>query len=355
MKASLVLPVVLTLALEAGCSARKPPPAPAAVGLEASTNDPRVVTLARAALACAWTDDKGLDEKCPALLAWQGAPEVRGNDATLLELTSDAQPQVRWLAATALAGTEDHESTRPLLRNPEQTKALVEAARRETHPRVGRELGFAVSEIHFAPTQREASVRELASHHALPLLRATVLSRVLRHNPEAYVWVANLARTDPLSAVRQAAIGALRFAPPARFETTGMLWLELARDKDAEVAEKAASCCAFYEAICATEWDALLDAMEARGGMPGALWNLFSRPKATAAQKARAQKLVRAALENPKLDETTRSLALLILADMDPALGVALAARYESDPSTAMTVSAEIVRNEHGAPGDAGR
>ena len=345
--------LLVLLAALAACNEKKPQPTPVAAGLTATTNDARVVTLARAALECTWTDDKGLDEKCPALEAWQGAAEVRASsaDATLLELTRDPRPAVRWLGATALAGTEEKESTRELLRNPEQAKALIEVARRETNPRVGRELGFAVAEIHLAPIEREPTIRELANTHPLPLLRAALVSRVLRHNPESFVWVATMARTEGHATVRHAAIGALRFAPPERFGTTALLWLELARDKNADLAEKAASCCAFYEAICATEWDALLDAMEARGGMPSALWNLFSRPKATSAQKARAQRLVRAALENTSQEDTTRSLALLVLADMDPAIGVALATKYQTDADVALTTSAEIVLKEHGDAG----
>lgn len=342
----LVLVAVLT-----ACNEKKftPTPAPVSSGLTAATNETRVVELARAALECSWSDEKGLDEACPALRSWRAADDVRAatTDATLLEMTRDARPPVRWLAAVAMAGSEENEALRPLTRNPDQAQALIEAARREAHPRVARELGFAVAEIHGAPSDRAIAIRELATHHPLPALRSTVVSRVLRHNPDAYVWVANLARDERDSAVRHSAIGALRFAPPERFPATAALWLELARDKDARMAEKAASCCAFYEAICEGQWDALLDVLEAHGGMPSALWNLFSRPKASAAQKARAQKLARATLDDTRHDETVRSLALMVVADMDPALGVQLATKYLNDSEVAMATSAKIVLDEH--------
>lgn len=345
-----------TLALLVGCKNQDTNQSSApATGLSAPANDARVAALARAALDCPWSDDKGLDETCPALNAWQNAGEVQASsaDATLVEMTRDARPQVRWLAGVALAGTEEKDASRDLFRNPAAAKSLADSARRETHPRVGRELGFAVAEIYLADTQLEAVVQDLARTQALPLLRATLVSRVLRHNPTAFEWVAPMARKERDLIVRKAAVSALRFAPADRFEATRALWIEGARGNDAELAEKAASSCAYYEAICSTEWDALLDAIAARGGMAGALWNLFSQPTATAAQRARAQKLARADVDNERLDDTARSLALLFLGDMDPTLGVAVARQYTDSGELALKTSAAMVLAEHADAGAA--
>lgn len=72
-----------------------------AKGLDAKDNDPAVVALAKAALACPRGGDELFDTKCSAYTTWAD-PKRASADATSVNLLDDADERVRFLGATAL-------------------------------------------------------------------------------------------------------------------------------------------------------------------------------------------------------------------------------------------------------------
>lgn len=351
--------LLLVAGLSPGCSKSSPPDvrdaAPTSVprpqGLDHPANDPRVASLARGALACPWTD-KGLVETCPALIAWKKAVEQDTSaDPTLVAMLDDSRDAVRWLSGVGLA-----EGSRPLHRDGERAKVLVDATRREKHERVGRELGFAVGALDLTATKLEREVRELVTSHPLPLVRLAIVSRTLQTNPSMFELVFQLARTEKDPQVRRSAIGALRLAPAAHREQVGALWVELASDADGEIADAAVTKCAVSEEICRARWDDLLTKMEARATafpefMPFALGDLHEQPRATAQQKARAERLAVAVLEATSNTDIARSKALAALARMDPKRARALAAKYVDAPSVVLLplVARDVLDGDAGA------
>lgn len=310
------------------------PATPLARGLDQPTNDARVVLLARAAMACPWTD-KGIEESCAALGAWKKAAEVRAPtaDTTLVTILDDPRDPVRLLAGVALA-----EVARPLHRDGARAKLLVEAARGERNDRVGRELGFAVGELDLAATKLEPEVRDLVASHPVSFVRLAIVSRTLKNNPSMFEPIFHLARTERDPSVRRAAIGALRLAPLERKEQVSNLWIDLTGDPDGDVADVASAGCVNSEELCGYRWDDVLTKMEARVAafpsfMPFALGELYAQPRATAQQKARAKKLATAVLETKTNDDIARGKALGALATMDPVAARKLAVQYATDTS----------------------
>jgi hypothetical protein len=333
------------------------PATPSRSGLERPENDPTITILARAALACPWTE-KGFDDACAALRAWRETPALRSTDAdaTLLAMLEDTREPVRALAGIALAAPG-----RAGLRDPARARALLDLARREPNDRVARELGFAIGELDLDATHLQTEVRELVTSSSKPLLRLAVVSRTLRANPALFDVVLQLARAEREASVRRVAVKALRLAPADKKEQVQALWLELTSSPDGELADVAASSCVNTPDLCASRWDEVLTKLEARVAafpsfLPSALGELHAQPRATAAQKARAKKLAIAIVETKSNDDIARGKALSALATMDPVAARKLAARFVGDTSLVLLqlVSAELLADAGGGAADAG-
>lgn len=334
------------------------PPPVAAVGLDHASNDPKVVALVRPVLACPWTD-KGFEAGCAALGAYRAAPDVKGPSAetTLMAMLDDPRDPVRWLAGVGLA-----EVPRPVHRDAERAKRLLEAARREKDSRVGTALGFALGEVDLAATKLEPEVRALVASHPLPGLRLAIVSRTLKVNPSMFEPVLALARGEQDASVRRAALNALRQAPPERKEQVSQLWVELVGDPNGEVADVAAACCVNTEALCAAHWDDVLTKMEARVAsfpsfMPFALGELYEQPRATPKQKERAKKVALAVLSAKTNDDIARGKALGALGRMDPPAARKLAEKYVNEPSLVLLpiVARELLSDGGAGASDGGR
>lgn len=324
------------------------------VGLDDPSNQAPVVALARAALGCSWREEEGLDEKCPAAVNWRSAGEVKAETAvaTLLAMLSDRREPVRWLAGVALAV-----GPRALYADAASAKRVVEAARRERHPRVGRELGFAVGALDLRATKLEPEVRDLIARHPVPFVRLAIVARTLEGNPSMFDVVAGLVRSERDDGVQRAAMDALRSAPTERRAEAGTLLLE-ATGKP-ELGDWAAWSCAQSEPVCGPRWDEMLTKLEGRRDratsfMVYALESLHRQPKATSAQRARVEKLALAIVQDDAGDDIARSKAIDTLGRIAPTAARAMAAKYKGDDRTILLQRAaeEIFA---GGAADAGR
>lgn len=309
-------------------------------GLGDPTNDKAIVDLAKPTLACKWSTS-GFDYSCEALKAWNASDLLKDGkaDKTLVNFLDDPDEKVRYLGANGLA-----QKGREYRKDKSLATRVTDAADKETSRAVVTALGRAVGTIDLQATGLDVRVKTMLESHKNDALREALAGNTLFDNrdvPGMYDLFVKLARTDKVPAVRRAAAAAFWTGTPnGKNEEVCKLWLELAGDKDTDLAGHSAYHCAFTSSGggCVGQWDALLSLIEkqAKAGevkssfTASALNYFYGQGKATEAQKKRALEIAKLLVKNNKNDGSARSSALDFVGKKDPA-GKAFAAQFEND------------------------
>ncbi len=309
-------------------------------GLADPGNDKAVVDLARPVLGCKWTAS-GFDHGCEALKAWNASDLLKDGkaDGTLVNFLDDADEKVRLLGASGLS----HKG-RTYRKDKGLATRVVDAADKEQSKPVVSALGRAAGTIDLTATGLADRVKTMLESHKNESLREALAGNTLFDNrdvPGMYELFVKLARSDKTPAVRRAAAAAFwTGTPTGKNEEVCKLWLELAADKDADLAGHSAYHCAFTSngGGCTGQWDALLSLIEkqAKNGevrssfTASALNYFYGQGKASDGQKKRALEIAKTLVKNPKNDGAARSAALDFVGKKDPA-GKAFAAQFEND------------------------
>jgi hypothetical protein len=291
-------------------------------GLGRADNDPAVVALLKAALACKPS------VPCTGALAWDGSEDefVHGRaDPTLVSLLEDPDERVRVLAARKLA-----RHGAPFRTERALAERVVAAAEAERGERAAPLLGGLV-----------ARVELLARRHPLAVLREAVVEGLFRNNPssvEAFDLTKNLVG-DPDHAVRVAAVGAFWVGGDHWSEETCRFWFDHIDDpRDEDVAARASELLT-RSGRCQAETDALLESAEkrfraARTDRPAfaaALRNVCEDRKSTDAERARAGALARRLVQEKSIETAVRVEALPAVLACDPAGGRAFVNGFATD------------------------
>ncbi|HRI70435.1 MAG TPA: hypothetical protein PK156_39660, partial [Polyangium sp.] len=305
-----------TVVLGLGCSKSSSEATPAAStstpeakpdvkGIEAASNDPMLVDMAKKALGCKWAA-YGFDAKCPELKTLVESDGVRDGkgDTTLVNFLEDPNEHVRWLGSRTLTQRGKRFRTdKPL------AERIVAVAEAEKDKAVAQELGGVVGAIKHAETGLGERIKTMAKSHEVQQMRTSLLARMLFSNGEPlYDFIKDIAMNDKDVIVRKAAISAFwTGTPPARAADTCKMWLGFMQDPSDDVAGEAAYLCSFYpqNGGCKTEWDAVLDAVEKRAKegtikstqMAQSMAYLHKQPGASEAQKKRALSVARLVAE----------------------------------------------------------
>jgi hypothetical protein len=331
-----IVGVATILATGFGCDKGSSGPAPAnsatpeakpdVKGIEAASNDPVLVDLAKKTLGCKWAA-YGFDSKCPELKATLESDAMRDGkgDSTLVNFLEDPSEQVRWLGARSLTQRGKTFRTDKLL-----AERIVIAAEAEKAKSVAQELGGVVGGIKHAETGLGERIKTMAKNHEIQQMRTSLLARMLFSNGETlYDFVKDIATNDKDMIVRKAAISAFwTGTPPNRAADTCKMWLGFMDDPADDVAGEAAYLCAFYpqNGGCKAEWDAVIDHVEKRAKagtvkstqMASAMSYLNKQPGASDAQKKHSLQTAKAIAENTANNGMARGRALEFVAERDP-------------------------------------
>lgn len=309
-------------------------------GLSDPSNDKAVVTLAKSVLTCKW-GNYGFDSKCEALKTWKKSDAMKGGkaDATLVNFLEDADVKVQWLGADALSRMGQKYRT-----DKAMAEKVVAAADKATDKQLVAALGKAVGNIDLQKTGLADRVKKMLESHSNVELRRTLAGNTLFRNrdvPGMFDLFVKLAKSDKDAKVRKAAAAAFwTGTPTGKNEEVCKLWLELADDKDHDLAGHSAYHAAFTSSGggCTGQWDDLLSLIEkkAKAGevkssfMASALKYFYGQKKASDAQKKRALAIAKELVKNEKNDASSRASALEFVGKEDPQ-GKAFAAKYEND------------------------
>jgi hypothetical protein len=307
-------------------SAVTPEAKPDAKGIDAASNDPVLVDLAKKALGCKWAA-YGFDAKCPELKATLESEAMRDGkgDATLVNFLDDPNEQVRWLGARALS-----QRGKAFRTDKQLAQRIVTVAEGEKAKAVAQELGGVVGGIKHAETGLGDRIKAMATGHSIQQMRTSLLARMLFSNGESlYDFVKDIATNDKDTVVRKAAISAFwTGTPPTKAADTCKMWLGFMDDPADDVAGEAAYLCAFYpqNGGCKGEWDAVMDRVEKRAKagtikstqMASAMTYMHRQAGASDAQKKRALTVAKLIAENTANHGMARGRALEFVAEKDP-------------------------------------
>lgn len=317
--------------LAAGCEKRPREGDATPMGLQDPRNRRDVVALAEPVLACAWDDKVGFNFfECSALDTWTKSPLLRepATEATLVAMLSDARPSVRWLAAKGLATSE-----RPPLVDAASAKRVVDAALGEQTSSTSLALGGATAAIDLHKTGLETKARAALEGGSRVEFRRGFARTALRHNPQLFPVLMQLARATPEDDVGHASVVGLRLAPPDRLPAVRELWLELADHPSVTVAESVYADCALYSE-CRPIYGALVSKLETRkldGGIRVTFLDAALKHMTDPDARGRAVKLASQVVEDESAGNGLRSLALKLVASADGPSAVRLAQKYKSD------------------------
>ncbi len=319
----------LLVLIMVGCSKRSPE------GLQDPRNRRDLIALAEPVLACGWDDKVGFHFDCSALDAWKKSPLLRdpATEATLVAMLSDARAPVRWLGAKGLATSE-----RPPLVDAASAKRVVEAALAEQTSWASHALGGATATIDLRATGLETKVGAALEGGARVEFRRGLARTVLRHNPQLFPVVMQLARTEADDDVRHASLIGLLLAPPERLPAVHELWLELADDPSVKVAEGIYADCPAYS-TCRPIYSKLLSKLETRklgASIRVTFLSAALKEMTDERERARAVKLAMEIVDDDAAETGLRSLALKLVASVDTPSAVKLAQKYEGHGAWAM-------------------
>jgi len=352
-----VVALALAAVLATGCCKEKSSESPTEVsgtkGIADPSNDKALVELSKPVLTCKWSS-YGFDSSCPAFKSWNESALFNNGagDNTLVNYLDDADEKVRFLGARMLS-----QKGSAYRKDKALATRVVDAADKETSKVVISPLGRAVGGIDLASVGLIPRVQGLLESHSNADMREALASGTLftnRDAPGVYDLFVKLARTDKDPKVRKAAAAAFWTGTPnGKHDEVCRLWLELAGDKDADLAGHSAYHCAFtsLNGGCTGQWDALLSLIErqAKGGTvrssftAAALRYFYDQKKASAAQKKRALAIAKQLVENTGNDASARSTALELVGKQDPG-GKAYAAKFENDKEFFVKSAAKRIR-----------
>ncbi len=309
----------------APASSTTPEAKPDVKGIDAASNDPTLVDLAKKTLGCKWAA-YGFDSKCPEMKATIESEAMRDGkgDATLVNFLEDPSEHVRWLGARSLTQRGKTFRTDKLL-----AERIVKVAEAEKSKAVAQELGGVVGGIKHAETGLGERIKAMAKNHEIQQMRTSLLARMLFSNGETlYDFVKDIAMNDKDMIVRKAAISAFwTGTPPNKAADTCKMWLGFMEDPAEDVAGEAAYLCAFYpqNGGCKAEWDAVIINVEKRAKagtikstqMASAMSYLHKQAGASETQKKRTLATARAIAENPANNGMARGRALEFVAEKD--------------------------------------
>ena len=339
-----VIAFVIAAALATGCckenTSEKPTELSGTTGLANPGNDKALVELTKPVLTCKWAS-YGFDASCAAFKTWNESPLFKNGagDATLVNYLDDTEEKVRFLGARMLS-----QKGSTYRKDKALATRVVGAAEKEASKVVASPMGRAVGNIDLASVGLIPQVQKMIESHSNADMREALASGTLFANREApgvYDLFVKLARADKDPKVRKAAAAAFWTGTPnGKHDEVCRLWLDLAGDKDGDLAGHSAYHCAFtsLNGGCTGQWDALLSLIErqAKNGTvkssftASALRYFYDQKKATSAQKKRAIAIAKQLVENTGNDGSARGTALDFVAKQDPG-GKAYATRFEND------------------------
>lgn len=343
-------------AKEAEPATQTPAVEPPKTGLQAESNDPKLIKAVNAVLKCKWdtTADFALPtRRCRPLEAWQKDTAHATAHATLINLLEDSDPIVRYLGATAL---DEHNK---LFANDDALVArAVAALSSETTKEIAAPLARSLRHVDLAKTGQLSAAQKLIETHPVEGVRATLIDGHLVGYPSAptFDFVTRQATSNTSASARRIALRDTFIATPIDQHARACeLWLSLAKDKDATIAHAALLDVAEFPHAggCAAQWDSALDLIEAAPATPAtarALSALHAQPLSSTAQRDRALALATRILEGTQNDASARALALALLANTSEDAS-ALATTYHQDKAplvrhAAITLLTSIARDD---------
>jgi hypothetical protein len=325
-------------------------------GLASPKNDPRVVELAKKALACKWnTDDLDFDSHCDDWQSWSSSTILQngGVDETLVNMIEDTDPKVRALAAIQFGHGDAKYADDPALAARVLTAA--EGEKTKTYGAVDY-LGRAVGQIHHKKAGTWDRAKALAKASPLVDLRrglAATLAPSNKDDPQAWDFAKDLLK-DPSGDVRRAAMWAFGDVSGRRPDACGLFASFIA---DANVGIDAATQIAQEGMHCTVDQiEALLKVAEGRAkagtlddksrDYVGGVRYASSNRNTTDAVRKHALAVARAVVENTKNGEFARSDALGAIGDNDKAGAKAFAAKFVKDKSSFVASGAKRIMGQ---------
>jgi len=323
--------------------------APAAAG--APARDPKIVKLAKAALACKLEDGYFADS-CPAFKAWSDNEELFADgkgDETVLSMLGDADLKVR-----ALAAAKGFESPVALFADKAHAAALFAAAAKETDSNVARTIASYVGRIDADKLGMAADLRALAKHPVVAF-RENLSAVITYFQTPAAVDAITALIADPDRGVRRAAISALSSGgiTPGVEPVCALLTKQFQRTDDlvgdALWAGSSSKCPGMDKQVIAELTKRTADPTKVTNsvgiGYTLAASGVCTRTKAAELKKAGfaiGKKLVDAKLP----DANTRSAGASVLVDCDPAQATAAltALARDKDSFVAKAASEKLAR-----------
>jgi hypothetical protein len=319
-------------------------------GLAASGNDPEIVTLAKAAAAC--PHDKAdahfralLDPDCPAMKAWDKGERIMQvtSDATLLNMTEDTDPTVRWLGACGLLRVSSWRKDKA------SAARVVTATEAEKDKFVGYKLGLASATIDLKQTALADRVLALIQDAKRdPWLRGGVIAALGYNDPAAFPAIRDaierVARKDDDAFLRQSAIRELAWHEPTK--SCGLM-LEFIHDPEGQVASSAVHGC--LSKGCEGNIDPLLTETlrRAKAGEvkdESFAWALgeVGKSNPAPAMRTRLVSIAQEIVKNEKNSSLSRSRAMEVIGGLDPR-AAAFAAKYTKDHDALVAAAAKKV------------
>lgn len=306
------------------------------MGLQAESNDPKLVKAANAVLDCKWDTSAAFTlptKRCRPLDTWQRSTSHVTSHPTLVNLLEDPNPIVRYLGAIAL---DEHNK---LFANDDALVARVVAAlSAETTRDIANPLARSLRHVDLAKTGQLPATQKLIEAHSVDSVRATLADGHLISYPSepTFKFITKQATSNSSAHVRRAALRDTFIATPIeQNERACVLWLSLSKDQDTTIAQTALLNVAQYPHAggCSKQWDAALDLIEASAATPIttlALTSIHEHTLATPTQRERATSLALKILEGTQNDASARALALALLANTSQDV-TALAMTYHLD------------------------
>ena len=328
--------------------------APPAFGLADPMNDALVVERAKAVLACDWSTRHTFrpSSKCAALRPWYAAAETA--NATLLNMTTDEDQKVRYIAAEQLAG-----NFFPRERDPALAARVMDALAAEKFEPAAWWLAKAVGFVDAEKTGLGKRQQELFTNLASVKVKAQLLHYMQYINAAYHFeFTTRIARTAKDDTIREAAVTAFWLGMPRDKQAeVCKLWLDAVDDPVVTIAARAASMAgqsSSSRADCSAHFDSLLAKIEryvaAKGGLERpefaqGLEAIFTSPKSSPKQKRRAKAALARILPNEAHHWFARSRALGVLVK-DAGGGKKLAKKYLKDKDPLIAKRAQELIDE---------
>lgn len=307
-----------------------------ASGIDAPQNDAKVVTLAKAALACPTSGTSFFQYDCPAYKAWNEAKLLSGPvDATLVNMLEDKTARVRYLAAQALQDSKaTYRSDKAL------ASRVIAVAEAETDEQAGGVIGGLVGKIDVDKTGLLEPITKIAKKHNVTRVRRGIVEGILFTNNRSrptydfMITMTNDADKDVrLEAVRAFWIG----GSLSKTETCKMYEAHLSDSepsisaKSAELMGMSRNCSPNYDALVAAVDRASSGPAKKESGFVSGLQKMCEDTEAKPAQRSKAATLAKALVAAKDNQVFVRKWGLRAVLACDPKGGKGFVAGYTKD------------------------